>query len=207
MRKHCQQSLKVSNNKINFNEKGAFGVSLCSSLTFVRERSVINVTDVPLCKDETVAHALKVYGNTILRLSYSYLHNLSDAEDVLQDTLLSLMKNMPSFSSPEHEKAWLMRVAINLCKNKLKSSWFKTIAIPENLQSECITDEESEVLEAVHKLPVKYREVVHLFYYEGYSTFEISSLIQKKESTVRSLLHRSRDKLKKVLKGAYDFEE
>ena len=165
------------------------------------------MTDVSLCKDETVAHALKLYGNTILRLSYSYLHNLSDAEDVLQDTLLSLMRNMPCFSSPEHEKAWLMRVAINLCKNKLKSSWFKTIAIPENFQAEYITDEESEVLEAVHSLPVKYREVVHLFYYEGYSTFEISSLLQKKESTVRSLLHRSRDKLKKVLKGAYDFEE
>lgn len=171
------------------------------------ERGVIKVTDVPLSKDETVAHALKVYGNTILRLSYSYLHNLSDAEDVLQDTLLSLMKNMPCFSSPEHEKAWLMRVAINLCKNKLKSSWFKTIAIPNNFQAESIDEEESEVLEAVHNLPIKYREVIHLFYYEGYSTFEISSLLQKKESTVRSLLHRSRDKLKKVLKGAYDFEE
>ncbi|MCG7316844.1 sigma factor [Brevibacillus laterosporus] len=76
---------------------------------------------------ETVAHALKFYGNTIVRLSYSYLHNLSDAEDVLQDTLLSFMRNKPAFSCPEHEKAWLMRVAINLCKNKLKSSWFKTL--------------------------------------------------------------------------------
>ncbi|WP_239209137.1 sigma-70 family RNA polymerase sigma factor [Brevibacillus laterosporus] len=63
------------------------------------------------------------------------------------------------------------------------------------------------MLEAVHTLPVKYREVVHLYYYEGYSTFEISSLLQKKESTVRSLLYRARDMLKKTLKGAYDFEE
>ncbi|MBM7110997.1 ECF RNA polymerase sigma factor SigW [Brevibacillus laterosporus] len=173
----------------------------------VGERSVSKVPDVSLCTDETVAHALKFYGNTIVRLSYSYLHNLSDAEDVLQDTLLSLMRNKPAFSSPEHEKAWLMRVAINLCKNKLKSSWFKTIAIPENLQIESITVKESEVLEAVHTLPVKYREVVHLYYYEGYSTFEISSLLQKKESTVRSLLYRARDMLKKTLKGAYDFEE
>lgn len=157
--------------------------------------------------DEAVEHALKVYGSTILRLSYSYLRSLSDAEDVLQDTLLSLMRNKPVFLSPEHEKAWLMRVAINLCKNKLKSSWFKTVEIPENLEAESIADEESEVLKAVHSLPVKYREVVHLFYYEGYSTFEISSLLQKKESTVRSLLHRSREMLKKALKGAYDFDE
>jgi RNA polymerase sigma-70 factor (ECF subfamily) len=165
------------------------------------------VTDVSLRTDETVVHALKVYGNMILRLSYSYLHNLCDAEDVLQDALLSLMKNKPVFSSTEHEKAWLMRVAINLCKNKLKSSWFKTVGIPETIQIEDITSEESEVLEAVHKLSVKYREVIHLFYYEGYSTYEIASLLEKKESTVRSLLYRAREMLKKTLKGVYGFHE
>ncbi|XOS94021.1 sigma-70 family RNA polymerase sigma factor [Brevibacillus laterosporus] len=156
---------------------------------------------------ETVAHALKFYGNTIVRLSYSYLHNLSDAEDVLQDTLLSFMRNKPAFSCPEHEKAWLMHVAINLCKNKLKSSWFKTIAIPENLQIESITHEESEVLEAVHTLPVKYREVVHLYYYEGYSTFEISSLLQKKNLRYVTFCIGQEICSKKNLKGAYDFEE
>jgi RNA polymerase sigma factor (sigma-70 family) len=165
------------------------------------------VLDVSLRTDETVVHALKTYGNTILRLAYSYLHNLSDAEDVLQDTLLSLIKNEPVFSSPEHEKAWLMRVAINLCKNKLKASWFNTIEIPENLQVEGVTVEESEVLDAINNLPVKYREVIYLFYCEGYSTLEISSLLKKNESTVRSLLHRSRKMLKKALKGAYDFDE
>jgi RNA polymerase sigma-70 factor (ECF subfamily) len=81
------------------------------------------------------------------------------------------------------------------------------LQISENLQVESITDEESEILEAVHNLPVKYREVIHLFYYEGYSTSEISSLLQKKESTVRSLLHRAREMLKRALKGVYDFEE
>jgi RNA polymerase sigma-70 factor (ECF subfamily) len=165
------------------------------------------VDDVSLRTDETVVHALKVYGSTILRLSYSYLHNLSDAEDVLQDTLLSLIKNTPVFSSSEHEKAWLMRVAINLCKNKLKSSWYKTVEIPDDLQAEGFAEEASEVLEAVQKLPIKYREVIHLFYYEGYSTFEIASFLHKKDSTVRSLLHRSREMLRKALKGAYDFDE
>lgn len=164
------------------------------------------MTNVLLQSDETVVHALKEYGNTILRLSYSYLHNMADSEDVLQDTMLSLIKTKPVFSNSDHEKAWLMRVAINLCKNKLKSSWFRTVAIPDNLPGEGITDEESEVLNAVNKLPIKYREVIHLFYYEGYSTLEISALLQKKDSTIRSLLHRSREFLKKTLKGAYDFE-
>lgn len=159
------------------------------------------------CTDERVVHALKKYGNTILRLSYSYLHSISDAEDVLQDTLLNLIKSKPVFSSLEHEKAWLMRVAINLSKNKLKSSWLKTIEIPENLKAENIADEELDVLEAVHNLPIKYREVIHFFYYEGYSTSEISSLLEKKESTVRSLLFRARGILKKKLKGEYDFHE
>ncbi|MFL0269197.1 sigma-70 family RNA polymerase sigma factor [Clostridium sp. WILCCON 0202] len=163
--------------------------------------------NVSMCTDEIVVHALKEYGNTILRLSYSYLHSISDAEDVLQDTLLNLIKSKPVFSSTEHEKAWLMRVAINLSKNKLKSAWLKTMEIPEDLTAESIADEELEALEAVHNLPIKYREVIHLFYYEGYSTSEISSLLQKKESTVRSLLFRARGILKNKLKGEYDFYE
>lgn len=165
------------------------------------------VPNVSMCIDEIVVHALKEYGNTILRLSYSYLHSISDAEDVLQDTLLNLIKSKPVFLSPEHEKAWLMRAAINLSKNKLKSAWLKTMVIPEDLKTESITDEELEVLEAVHNLPIKYREVIHLFYYEGYSTTEVSSLLQKKESTVRSLLFRARGILKKKLKGENDFYE
>lgn len=100
--------------------------------------------DVSLRTDEAVVHALKTYGNTILRLSYSYLHNLSDAEDILQDTLLSLIQNEPCFSNPEHEKAWLLRVAINLCKNKLKSSWFKAVEISEDLPDENNMDEGSK---------------------------------------------------------------
>lgn len=165
------------------------------------------VLDVSLRTDETVVHALEVYGNTILRLSYSYLHNISDAEDILQETLLKLIRNQPAFESEEHQKAWLMRVAINLCKNKLKSSWFKTVAIPEHYEAEALSEEESDVLTAVNELPLKYREVVHLFYYEGYSTIEIASILDKKEATIRSLLHRARKQLEKSLKGACDFDE
>jgi DNA-directed RNA polymerase specialized sigma24 family protein len=83
---------------------------------------------------DNAIHAMEVYGDAILRMSYSYLHNLADSEDILQDTLLSLMKANPTFLDAEHEKAWLLRVAINLCKNRLKSSWFKR---EEILMKEC----------------------------------------------------------------------
>lgn len=152
--------------------------------------------------------ALRLYGNSILRVAYSYLHSMSDAEDIVQDTLLQLMRADPSFESPEHEKAWLLRVAINLSKNKLKSAWFRknTELIEDNRAVE-LADDLTFVWDAVKALPEKYRIVIHLYYHEGYSTAEIASLLDKKETTVRSLLHRARGTLKNNLKGAYDFDE
>lgn len=152
--------------------------------------------------------ALKLYGNSILRVAYSYLHSMSDAEDIVQDTLMQLMKADPSFESPEHEKAWLLRVAINLSKNKLKSAWFrKNTELIEDYRAGELTEDLTFVWDAVKALPEKYRIVIHLYYHEGYSTAEIASLLDKKETTVRSLLHRARGTLKNNLKGDYDFDE
>lgn len=150
---------------------------------------------------------LNTYGNNILRYAYSYLHNMSDAEEILQDTLVQFLKTMPAFENPQHEKAWLLRVAGNLSKNRLAyNSVRKTDELTEQL-----ADEEREdlsfVWEAVKLLPEHYREVIHLFYYEGYSTKQISQLLRKKEASVRSDLRRGREKLKTVLKEAFDFEE
>ncbi|MEK4877339.1 MULTISPECIES: RNA polymerase sigma factor [Paenibacillus] len=151
---------------------------------------------------------LKLYGNSILRVAYSYMHNMSDAEDIVQDTLLQLMRANPSFENPEHEKAWLLRVAINLSKNKLNSAWFrKNSELTENYPVAELTEDLSFVWDAVKILPEKYRIVIHLYYQEEYSTAEIASLLDKKEATVRSLLHRARGTLKINLKGAYDFDE
>ena len=111
------------------------------------------------------------YGNSLLRYAYSYLHNMEDAEEVLQDTLIQFLKTAPVFLSREHEKAWLLRVA-----------------------------------DAVRQLPEGCREAVHLFCYEGLSTKQIGSVLQRKEVTVRSDLHRGREQLKTILKEAYDFE-
>lgn len=151
--------------------------------------------------------ALRNHGDAILRLAYSYLHNMADAEDIVQETLLQLMKKAPSFESNEHEKAWLFRVAINQSKNKIKFNqrrrWEE---LSESLATE-VPNDLSFVWEAVGALPVKYREVIHLFYQEDMSTAQIAELLQKQESTVRSLLHRARKQLKDKLKEGYDFEE
>lgn len=147
---------------------------------------------------------LDAYGDAILRLAYSYLHNRSDAEDALQDTLVQYLTRRPDFESPSHEKAWLLRVTINLCKNQLAAPWKKRWeALDED--SPVFDETDSAVLDAVAELPVKYREVVHLYCIEGYSTAETAALLGRKEAAVRAQLSRGREKLRKTLKEAYDF--
>lgn len=147
------------------------------------------------------------YGNSILRLAYSYLHNLSDAEEILQDTLLQFLKTAPDFENAVHEKAWLLRVAANLSKNRII---YNRIRNTDELQEVLTADEREDlsfVWDAVKALPVKYREVIHLFHYEGYSVSQTAHILKRNESTVRSDLRRGRQKLKDILKEAYDFEE
>ncbi|MCR5157465.1 MAG: sigma-70 family RNA polymerase sigma factor [Butyrivibrio sp.] len=152
------------------------------------------------------ASILDDYGNSILRTAYMYLHNMSDAEDILQDTLIQYIRKAPAFESAGHEKAWLLTVAANLSKNKIK---YNELRKTDELAEELVGEEDRDlafVWEAVKQLPEKFREVIHLFYQEGYSTLEIAKILKRNESTVRSDLKRGRDKLKETLKEAYDFE-
>lgn len=147
------------------------------------------------------------FGDSILRYAYTYLHNMSDAEEVLQDTLVQFLKTAPEFESENHEKAWLLRVAANLSKNRIR---YNKLRETDELNDELVAEECEDlsfVWEAVKSLPVKYREVIHLFYHEGYQTAQIAKVLGRNESTVRSDLRRGREKLKEVLKGEYDFEE
>ncbi|MBP2032844.1 RNA polymerase sigma-70 factor (ECF subfamily) [Clostridium algifaecis] len=163
------------------------------------------MNEISLCTDEIISKALDDYGNMLLRFSYSYMKNIYDAEDVVQEVFVQLLKNVDTFNSEDYKKNWLICVTRNICKNKLKSSWFrrrgKLIEMPYYDE---YTD--NSVLNEVMNLPLKYREVIHLYYYEDYSTVKIASILNKKESTVRSLLSRGRNLLKKVLKEEYDFE-
>ena len=146
------------------------------------------------------------YGNKILRLAYSYLRNMADAEDIVQDTLIQYLKKQPVFADETHEVAWLMRVAANLSKNRIRYNSYRTT---DELNEELAAEEREDlsfVWEAVNSLPVPYREIIHLYYYEGYSTMQIASILSKKESTVRSCLARGRARLKSILQKEYDFD-
>lgn len=156
--------------------------------------------------DRMATEALNTYGNAILRCAYSYLHNMADAEEILQDTLLKLLTAAPGFESEEHKKAWLLKVAANLSKNRIEYNALRDCdELDESLAAEGREDL-SFVWEAVKQLPTQYREVIHLHYYEGYSTEEMAKILGRNPSTIRSDLRRGREKLKSVLKEAYDFE-
>lgn len=155
---------------------------------------------------ENAGRMLDKYGDSILRLAYSYLHNMSDAEDVVQDTLIKYMKAAPSFENENHEKAWFLRVAANVSKNKID---YNSIRQSDELNETLVAEEREDlsfVWEAVRDLPENYRTAIHLFYHEGYSTKEIASILKRNESTVRSDLKRGRERLKIVLKEVYDFD-
>ena len=150
---------------------------------------------------------MDTYGNIILQYAYAYMHSLSDAEEVLQDTLIQFLRTAPAFESPAHEKAWLLRVTANLSKNRLG---YNRRRQTDELNDELIGEEREDlsfVWEAVKSLPPGQREAIHLFYYEGYSTVEIARILNRREATVRSDLFRARAKLRDILKEAYDFEQ
>lgn len=156
--------------------------------------------------NETAARLMDQYGDSILRYAYSYLHNMSDAEEILQDTLLTYLVNKPAFANEAHAKAWLFRVAGNLSKNRIRYNGYRN---HDELMEELVAEEKEDlrfVWEAVSQLPENYREVIHLFYQEGFTTAEIGAILGRREVTVRSDLSRARKKLKEILKEAYDFE-
>lgn len=153
-----------------------------------------------------VVRILNLYENDLLRMAYSYLHNMEDAEDVVQETVISYWQKAPEKMEPAKEKAWLLTVAANRSKNKIR---YKKLRKTDELSETLIQEERDDlsfVWEAVKSLPVKYREVIHLFYYEGYSARDIAKILNRNESSVRSDLRRGRERLKKILKEAYDFE-
>lgn len=153
--------------------------------------------------EEEVNHALEKYADMIRRVCFYHLKNHADTEDVFQNVFLKYMLYDGAFESAEHEKAWLLRVAINDCKDILKS-FFRRNMVPldavQELEAE-VPEGHREVLEAVLSLPKRYKDVIYLHYFEGYTASEIGSILGKKENTVYSLLSRGRGMLKKELGG------
>ena len=154
--------------------------------------------------DAAFEAAVGQYGDTIFRLAYSYLKNRADAEDVMQETLLRLYRAGETFESPEHQRYWLVRVAVNECKKLLRSPWRRRTNPLEAAPETAVWDSpaQSELFQQVMALPTKYRAAIYLYYYEGYAVREIAALMGANPSTVQTWLMRARGQLKKNLKEA-----
>lgn len=137
------------------------------------------------------------YSDQLLRLAYSLLNNVPDAQDVCQEALLKRLDHADDFESREHERAWLIRVTINLCKNLRRSPWrTRTVGLDTVAEQAAFQPEEGGVLEEVQQLPAKYREVLVLYYYMGYDTNEIADILGIRAEAVRARMSRARQKLR-----------
>lgn len=142
------------------------------------------------------------YAPAVYRLAYARTGNRADAEDVMQEVFLRLIKAKPAFSSEEHAKAWLLRVASNCVSDLFRLPWRKREEPLEERTSPAPgPPEEGAVTQAVLALPARYRIPVHLYYYEGYSVAEIAKILGKNEGTVKSQMFRARALLRERLEG------
>ena len=144
--------------------------------------------------------AYDAYGPMVYRLAMVYLGRHADAEDVTQEAFVKLLYKAPSFADAGHERRWLLRVTANLCKDQLRGFWRKRAVALEGDYP--IRDLETfGVAEAIVALPEKYKAVLHLHYYEGYSVAEIGEILKLSQSAVKMRLSRGRELLKLEMEG------
>ncbi|MFI3255214.1 MAG: sigma-70 family RNA polymerase sigma factor [Eubacteriales bacterium] len=155
--------------------------------------------------DQQLEYLIEQYADTILRLAYSYLKNVHDAQDISQSVLEKLYVGNQKFQDSTHEKGYIMRMTVNLCKDYLKSAHHRTIS-PLELCEDVVAPEESDgtVLFAVNQLEEKYRITIYLHYFEGYTANEIGKILKTPAPTIRTRLVRGREKLKILLGGQDD---
>ncbi len=151
--------------------------------------------------EQEVNRAIEQYADTVRRLCMLYLKNHADTEDIFQTVFLKYVLSSVSFENGEHEKAWFIRVTINACKDLLKSFFrTRTVSLDEAVERpDLILPDHREVLEAVLSLPEKYRDVVYLHYFEGYSAPQIGKILGRNVNTVYTRLARSKQMLREKL--------
>ncbi len=160
--------------------------------------------------NNSALYAFNMFGDTVLRAAFAMTGNYSEAEDITQEVFLTLHSKPQSFETDEHMKAWLLRTAINRCKNYRMSARVRrdqplSEELTDKLSCE-FTPRDTEIREMIAKLPEKYASVIFLYYFEEYTVKEIAGLLGKSENTVSSLLQRGRKKLKMILvKEGYDY--
>lgn len=156
--------------------------------------------------EEQFSALYEKYANDVLRFSFFYLGDRQRAEDVTQDVFVRLLTHAPDLA-PGKEKAWLLKVAMNRCRDIWRAAWVKRVVLgspameltpaPGNMEDSL---ERQELLAAVRKLPADFRDAVLLHYYQGYAINEIAEMLNVPEGTISSRLSRGRKKLQEILK-------
>lgn len=151
---------------------------------------------------EEILELYDKYYDMVWRICFMQLGNIQDAYDGTQETFIRLMGYSKPFHDKEHEKAWMIRTAVNYCKDILKSAWRKNqihVDLTEIMKNDSMTDAYNEVFETMMELPEMYRVILYLYYYEGYSLKEIASIIKVNASTVRSRFSKAKQLMKTYL--------
>jgi RNA polymerase sigma-70 factor, ECF subfamily len=155
--------------------------------------------------EQAIERLMKQYGNDVLRIAYVYLKDYQLAEDAFQEVFLKVFHHYNSFREDSSEKTWLIRITINVCKDQLRKNWMKRVRTIEEDELKQIKDEgesflerveNQELFEMILELDEKYKDVIILYYYEGYQTSEIAEILDTTTGNVSSLLSRARSKLK-----------
>lgn len=169
--------------------------------------------------ENTVERLMNSYGNDVLRVAYIYLKDKHLAEDVFQEVFIKVYKNFDKFKKQSSEKTWLMTITMNTCRDMLRTSWFKRVLMLNDADNSQLVDksmslddkiinkvQHEELLNEVMNLPNKYKEPILLYYYEEFSTADISRILKIAEGTVRSRLFRARKMLKFSIDGKIEYE-
>ncbi len=154
--------------------------------------------------EERIGQMIQTYEKDLLRLCCMYLKDRTTAEDAVQETFVKAYRNLKNFRGESNEKTWLVRIAINVCKDMQRTAWFQNLGRMVNLDDVKLpqeTEVRSEVVEQIMSLPKKLKEVVLLFYYENMNQSEIAEALGVSVTIVHRRLNKAREALRLLLQG------
>ena len=163
------------------------------------------------CGEQKISAMIKAYEKDLLRLCCVYLKDVSLAEDAVQETFIKAYRYLNTFRGESSEKTWLIRIAINVCRDMQRTAWFRNLGRMVNLEDVNLAagqelDVSSQLVAQIMRLPKKYKEVVMLYYYEELTQSEIAGILRVSVATVHRRLEKARALLKDMLKGGNDLE-